>query len=147
MTFQECKEKYPIGYSIGVFTTEECASLDLFEEPRLEPGCAYWWEYSPILKIFYLIAFIFETVVGYETGDGENFTPLQLNLERGEGFELFPSPYFKEGKVIQLTTDKEKDLENIIQMWNENNNTIIKTKYDFELAKKCQEAYGEKYDN
>lgn len=144
MTFQECKEKYPIGYSIGVFNIEEYAPLDWFEEPRLEPGCAAWWTYNPILKMFYLITFIFNTVIGYGTEDGESFAPLQLNLERGEGFEFFPSSYFKDGKIIQLTEDKEKDLENIIQMWNESNNTIIKTKLDFELMKKHQELYGEK---
>ena len=63
MTFQECKEKYPIGYSVGVFNIEEYAPLDLFEEPRLEPGCASWWTYNPILKMFYLITFIFNKVI------------------------------------------------------------------------------------
>lgn len=153
MTFQECKEKYPIGYSLGVFNIEKEQPTEFECAPTIEPGCAFWWAYNPIEKLFIFITFIFNSVIGYKTEDGQNFLPLQKNLDYNNNtlYEVFPDSYYKFDVPVQLADDNEVNLFKLKNLFREkmkdfHNYYLINNEEEFELALLHRKEYGDNDD-
>ena len=151
MNFQECREKYPIGYSLGVFNIEKEQPTEFECTPTIEPGCAFWWAYNPIKKLFIFITFIFNSVIGYKTEDGQNFLPLQKNLDYNNNntlYEVFPDRYCEFGVPVQLTDDNEVNLFKLKNLFREkmedfHNYYLINSAEEFELALLHKNEYGD----
>lgn len=154
MTYKECSEKFPIGYSLGVFNIEEEQPTDFECVPTIEPGCAFWWAYNPIEKLFIFITFIFNSVIGYKTEDGQNFLPLQKDLSYNNNntlYEVFPDSYCEFGVPIQMTDDNEVNLFRLKNLFREkmeyfHNYYLINSAEEFELALLHRSEYGDNND-
>lgn len=153
MTYKECSEKFPIGYSLGVFYVDKEQPTDFECNPTIEPGCAFWWAYNPVEKLFIFVSFIFTSVIGYKTFDGQNFMPMQKNLSYDNEclYEDFPDDWYKDGEPILLTDDKVLNLSLIETLFSEkmvdfNNYRIINNKKDFSLALLHKYEYGEEVE-
>ena len=151
MTYKECNEKFPIGYSLGVFNIEKEQPIEFECAPTVEPGCAFWWAYNPIEKLFIFITFIFNSVIGYKTEDGQNFLPLQKNLDYNNNntlYEVFPDSYCESGVPVQLTDNNEANLFKLKNLFREkmedfHNYYLINSREEFELALLHRDEYGD----
>lgn len=114
MNYADCIKKYPIGFSVGKFTTEK---EDYFFTPYIRCDEVAFLVYCFALHSFYTVSFYFDTVFSYLTKDGENFYPIMKDFET-EQFVYFPSSFLSGGLHFHCPDDDDKLIEAVMNLWN-----------------------------